>query len=138
MGGLIGAGVPLLVGALFMTVGLIIQRRARRLRQQGTKTRGTVVRLQTRRDIDTNTTMYSPVVQWVTGDGQTVEIVSSISRSAVGDLRPGATVTVFYDPGDPKRMLIDGYDGSALVVGFCVLGALGLAAGLLVIWFIVT
>ncbi|KUM91703.1 hypothetical protein AQI88_35360 [Streptomyces cellostaticus] len=135
---MIGAGVPLLLGTVFMAVGLIIRRRTRRLRQEGAKARGTVVRLMTRRDMDTNSTMYSPVVQWVTGDGRTVETASPIASSTVGDLRPGAAVTVFYDPDNPKRMLIDGYHGGALVVVFCAVGAVALVAGLLVVWFLVT
>ncbi|WP_369386766.1 DUF3592 domain-containing protein [Streptomyces sp. CG1] len=108
-----GAGVPLLPGAAFLAIGLIGRRRARRLRQEGAKTCGTVVRLEARRDMDTNSTMYRPVVQWVTVDGRTVETVSPIASSTVGDLRPGTAVTVFYDPDDPKRMLIDGYTGGA-------------------------
>ncbi|WP_327667030.1 MULTISPECIES: DUF3592 domain-containing protein [unclassified Streptomyces] len=135
MGGLIGAGVPLLLGTVFMTIGVVVGRRSRRLRQEGTKTRATVVRLKTSRDFDSNRTMYQPVVQWVTGDGRTVEAVSSVARNTVGDLRPGAAVTVFYDPANPKRMLIDGHDSGVLVVVFCILGAAGLAAGLLVAWF---
>ncbi|MGW7822412.1 DUF3592 domain-containing protein [Streptomyces puniciscabiei] len=137
MDGLIGAGVPLLIGSVFMAAGLVSRRRTRRLRQEGAKARGRVVRLESRRDIDTNSRLYSPVIQWVTGDGRTVENASSIASSTVGDLRPGAEVTVFYDPDNPKRMLIDGYDGRAFVVVFCALGAVGLAAGLLVIWFLV-
>ena len=132
MGGLIGVGVPLLLGTVFMAVGLVIRQRTRRLRQEGAKACGTVVGLQTHRDTGTNVTMYHPVVQWVTGDGQTVESVSSIGSSTVGDLRPGVAVTVFYDPDNPKRMIIDGHSGGALVVVFCTLGAVGLAAGLLV------
>ncbi|GGS80981.1 MULTISPECIES: DUF3592 domain-containing protein [Streptomyces] len=137
MGGLIGAGVPLLLGTVFMAVGLGLRRRTRRLRQQGAKARGTVVRFHTRRDVDSHSTMYSPVVQWVTGDGRTVEAVSPIARNTVGDLRAGAAVTVFYDPDNPKRMLVDGHDGAALAVVFCVVGTVGLAAGLLVVGFLV-
>jgi hypothetical protein len=121
-----------------MTVGLGIRRRTRRLRQEGAKARGTVVRLQTSRGSDTNTTMYSPVVQWVTGDGRTVEAVSLISSNRVGDFRRGAQVTVFYDPDNPKRMLIDGFDGGTLAVVFCAVGAVCLGAGLLVAGFLVT
>ncbi|MFF5537209.1 DUF3592 domain-containing protein [Streptomyces cinerochromogenes] len=137
MGGLIGAGVPLLLGTVFMAVGLTLRRRTRRLRQQGAKARGTVVRFHTRRDVDGNGTMYSPVVQWVAGDGRTVEAVSPVARNTVGDLRAGAAVTVFYDPDNPKRMLIDGHDGAALVVVFCILGAVLLAAGVLVVGILV-
>ncbi|WP_327691270.1 DUF3592 domain-containing protein [Streptomyces sp. NBC_00461] len=138
MGGLIGAGVPLLLGTVFMTIGVVVGRRSRRLRQEGTKTHATVVRLKTSRDFDSNRTMYQPVVQWVTGDGRTVEAVSSVARNTVGDLHQGAVVTVFYDPANPKRMLIDGHDGGVLVVVFCIVGAAGLAAGLLVAWFTAT
>ncbi|NUP42799.1 MAG: DUF3592 domain-containing protein [Streptomyces sp.] len=134
MGGLIGAGVPLLLGTVFMAIGVVIGRRSRRLRQEGAQTRATVVGFKTHRDFDANRTMYQPVVRWVTGDGRTVETVSSVASNSVGDLRQGATVTVFYDPDNPKRMLIDGHDGGALVVVFCVLGAVGLAAALLVAW----
>ena len=137
MGGLIGAGVPLLLGTVFMTVGVVVGRRARRLRQEGARTVATVVGFKTHRDFDSNRTMYQPVVQWVTGDGRTVETVSSVASNSVGDLRPGAAVTVFYDPDNPKRMLIDGHDSGALVIVFCILGAVGLAAALLVAWFTV-
>ncbi|GAA3844448.1 hypothetical protein GCM10022403_090430 [Streptomyces coacervatus] len=138
MGGLIGAGVPLLLGTVFMTVGVLVGRRSRRLRQEGAQTRATVVGLKTHRDFDSNRTMYRPVVQWVTADGRTVEAESSVARNTVGDLRPGAAVTVFYDPDNPKRMLIDGHDGGVLVVVFCIVGSVCLAAGLLVAWFTVT
>jgi len=138
MGGLIGAGVPLLLGTVFMTVGVLVGRRARRLRQEGAQTSATVVGFKTHRDFDSNRTMYQPVIQWVTGDGRTVETVSSVASNTVGDLRRGATVTVFYDPDNPKRMLIDGHDGGALAVVFCILGAVGLAAALLVAWFTLT
>ncbi|WP_330460321.1 DUF3592 domain-containing protein [Streptomyces sp. NBC_00820] len=138
MDGWLAAGVPLLLGAVFMTVGVTIRRGTRRLREQGANARGTVVGFRTRRDFDSNSTMYRPVVQWVTGDGRTVEVVSSTARNTVGDLHRGAAVTVFYDPDDPERMLIDGYDGGVLAGVFCLLGAVGLAAALLVVWCLAT
>ncbi|MGW2648602.1 DUF3592 domain-containing protein [Streptomyces sp. NPDC001393] len=137
MGAWIGAGVPLLIGTVFMAVGLGILRRTRRLRQEGAMAHGRVVRLETRRDSDTHSTMYHPVVQWVTGDGRTVEAVSSIGSNRIV-FRRGAEVTVFYDPDKPKRMLIDGYDGGVLAVVFSAVGAVCLAACLLVAGFLIT
>ncbi|MGA8116984.1 MAG: DUF3592 domain-containing protein [Actinocatenispora sp.] len=132
-------GVPLLLGAVFMTIGLVIWRRARSLRQEGVRTSGTVVRLHTHRDFDSNRTMYSPVVQWVAADGQTVEVTSSISSGSVSDdLRPGSAVTVFYHPDNPKRMLIDGHGSGLFVVVFCLIGAACLAASLIVLGVLVT
>ena len=139
MGEVLGAGIPLLFGALFMTIGLLVWRSGRRLRDQGVQTAATVVRLKTHRDMDSNRTMYAPVVQWVTADGQTMEVASSTSSGAIRDkYRPGATVTVFYDPAKPTRMLIDGYEGAWLAILFCVFGGLALVAAFIVIGVLVT
>ncbi|MEU4107517.1 DUF3592 domain-containing protein [Streptomyces sp. NPDC027717] len=131
----LGAGLPLLFGAVFMTIGVRLLRGGRRLREQGARAQGTVVGFRTRRDSDSNGTMYSPVVEWLTGDGRTMKVESSVSRNTVGDLRTGGPVTVFYDPADPRRMLIDGFDSTVLARVFCCLGVVGAVAALLVLGF---
>ncbi|MET7288690.1 DUF3592 domain-containing protein [Streptomyces sp. NPDC005573] len=132
MAGLLGAGIPLLVGALFLVIGINLLRGARRLRRDGASARATVVGFQTRSQVDSNRMMYTPVLQWVTADGRTVEVTSSSESSSVGDLRRGGEVTVFYDPDNPRRMLIDGFDGNFLAGIFCFFGAAALVGGIAV------
>lgn len=118
-------------GLLFAVVGGVSLFKARWLRRHGARAHGTVVRLA--RTSGEGGTSYHPVVQYRTGNGQTMEVRSSQGEAAWSSLSAGTPVTVHYDPAKPQRMAIDGYSGGGGMVAFCVFGAVIFVMGMRVL-----
>jgi hypothetical protein len=122
--------IPLLLGAVFFAIGYTGIRRARTLRRTGATAEGQVVRLAT--SSGNNGTLYHPVARWHTPDGEPHEHTSRIGKSVLTRYRPGTAVLIHYDPKDPTRAAIAGYDGATADYLFATLGAL-LTTGTLVV-----
>ncbi|MFE1230627.1 DUF3592 domain-containing protein [Streptomyces sp. NPDC059442] len=127
--------IPLFIGVVFLCFGVYGLRRAEALRRTGVTARGWIVRHDTRRD-DEGATFHYPVATWTTRDGRTCEHPSRFGRGRIaGGFGVGATVTVRYDPEDPRRFAIQGWDTATVDLVFTVVGAVlsgGTAVALLV------
>ncbi|MGW5570402.1 DUF3592 domain-containing protein [Nocardia thailandica] len=122
--------LPLGVGLLFTGVGATMLRRSRLLRTRGATAHGRVVRLH--ESAGRAGTLYHPVVVWELPDGGRAEATAAVGKSWIGHYRPGTRVTVFYDPADPARMVIDGYSRAVEWV-LLLLGAATIAVTVMVV-----
>ncbi|MGW2668133.1 DUF3592 domain-containing protein [Streptomyces sp. NPDC001272] len=122
--------IPLLIGVSFLCAGVYGLRRAGALRRSGITAVGRVVRHDTRRD-DDGAKYHHPVVAWTARDGREYTYPSTFGRGTVlPAFGTGRSVTVLYDPANPRRFEIQGWDSKTLYVVFASVGA-ALTAGTL-------
>ncbi|MEU9213082.1 DUF3592 domain-containing protein [Streptomyces sp. NPDC048415] len=125
--------IPLTIGAVFLSFGVYGLRRASALRRAGVSAEGRIVRHDVRRD-DEGATFYHPVAAWTTRDGRECEYSCRFGRSVVGgDFGVGTLVMVQYDPEDPHRFTIQGWDVATVDLVFTVLGSVFTAGTLVVL-----
>lgn len=116
--------IPLTIGVLFLSFGVYGLRRASALRRTGVTAKGWIVRHDVRRD-EEGARYHHPVAAWTTRDGRACEHASRFGRGSVrGGFGVGSMVTVQYDPEDPRRFAIQGWDTTAVDILFTVLGSL--------------
>jgi hypothetical protein len=147
-GTLIFAGL-IIFGLIFEAIGLTIGRGARRFRARAESTQGTVVsqRMVSRVGSAETTApgpdggavmstgsgpVYLPTVSFTTREGHQVQAEAPIGGNPPL-ARPGRTVRVLYDPGDPQRVRIDSVRGrgGCLGVAFALIGLIPLAIGVI-------
>jgi hypothetical protein len=124
--------VMILMGLVFMAVGIFFGRDSIELRNNGRQATGEVVDIDTSRGSKGGTT-YAPVVRFTPVEGDPITFVGKVHSSS----RPriGEQVRVLYDPRDPGGAQIDSFEQMWLFpmvfggVGFLVL-AIGAAAAL--------
>ncbi|MFD7324802.1 DUF3592 domain-containing protein [Streptomyces sp. NPDC059875] len=125
--------IPLTIGAVFLSFGIHGLRRASALRRTGVTAKGWIVRHDIRRD-DQGATYYHPVAAWTTRDGRACEYPSRFGRGSItGGFGVNTPVTVRYDPQDPRRFAIQGWDVATVDLMFTVLGSVFTAGTLMVL-----
>lgn len=103
------------VGLILFILGIIRIMRSRSFRAHAAPARATIVRYQT--DLGANSsTIYRPVVEFHTRDGQRV-VATSPTADNIGHGRAGRQVRVWYDTGDPSRIRLTGIRGSKTTLG---------------------
>ncbi|MFE7955026.1 DUF3592 domain-containing protein [Streptomyces sp. NPDC057413] len=124
--------IPLTIGAVFLAFGLYGLRRAAALRERGVTTRGRIVRHEIHRS-DEGARYHHPVATWTTEDGSPCTHRSRFGRGRVTPgFAPGAEVMIRYDPTNPARFTIQGWDTATVDRLFTALGA-GLVAATLAV-----
>lgn len=94
---------------------------------------GRIVRHEVHRG-DEGARYYHPVAAWTTRDGRECEYASRFGRGSVGAaFRVGAAAVVRYDPKDPSRFEIQGWDVATVNLLFTVLGSVFTAGTLTVL-----
>ncbi|MEU0394496.1 DUF3592 domain-containing protein [Streptomyces sp. NPDC006208] len=125
--------IPLTIGVAFLGFGVYGLRRAGALRRTGVTAEARIVRHDVSRGSE-GATFYHPVAAWTTRDGRECEYSSRFGRGAVGGVfGVGAFVTVRYDPEDPRRFAIEGWDVATVDRLFTVLGSVFTAGTLVVL-----
>lgn len=125
--------IPLTIGAAFLAFGIYGLRRAGALRRHGVTAQGRIVRHEVRRG-DEGAKFYHPVAAWTTRDGRECEYSSRFGRGSIGGgFGVGTSVTVRYDPADPRRFAIQGWDVATVDLLFTVLGSVFTAGTLMVL-----
>ena len=126
MGRIIGGFFVLVLGLGMLYGSYALWSNGAAFRASAMQVEGTVVDFSTHRD-DKGKTMYSPVVEYTTTEGQTLQMTGSTSSSSPGYSR-GEKVKVFYSPGTPENARIDSFMekfGGALILGvFAVIATL--------------
>lgn len=129
----VGVGIalmPLLIGLIFVGVGIGMLRTQRRNRSRWVPTTGTVTRWDhtpiSSMDIDT---VSLPVVDFVTHDGRPIQ-ASPSSAVDVGIYRTGHTVDIWYDPANPQRIAVGSTSSTLLPILLIVIGVVPLGIGL--------
>ncbi|MER5726760.1 DUF3592 domain-containing protein [Streptomyces sp. NPDC002138] len=124
--------IPLMIGVVFLPLGVYGLRRARTIRRSGVTARARIVRHDVRRD-DDGATYHHPVAAWTTADGQECEHASRLGRGRVrAGFGVGAAVLVRYDPRAPRRFEIQGWDAPTVDRVFTAVGSL-LTGGTLIV-----
>jgi len=121
---LIGFGIwCAIAGCVALLAGVTSRRRAGRLRRHGVATWATVIAAA--RDGDPGAT----TVQYSLPDGRVAEHRCPAAIRPVRALLPGERVQVWYDPADPREVLVSGRDGRCGDSAFAVAGVLLVLAG---------
>ena len=115
----------LLFGLLFFAIGSGLTYRQRSLEKQGIEAPGVVVDLQENYDSDGST--YTPLVQFKTVEGQSVQFLSTYSSSPP-DYDVGEPVIVVYVPAQPEKAVIKG-EGQLLHIIFMLVGGVIVTGG---------
>jgi hypothetical protein len=125
-------------GAAVLLIGLTIALWLRRFKQQAVRVEGTIVGQvcsageRAQRSTDPTVTYYS-VVKFSTQDGASVRGISRIGSNPPAG-KAGDRVTVFYNPRDPERVLVETPRSRArtgwAVAAFAVLGGAPFTAGI--------
>ena len=93
-----------LVGLSLLAVGGYLLFDTRAFLSDAAATSGTVISLSL--TSESGTTLYAPIVSFVTGDGESLVLRSNAYSEGWKD-RQGDIVKVLYDPADPKKAKID-------------------------------
>ncbi|MEV6840513.1 DUF3592 domain-containing protein [Streptomyces sp. NPDC051133] len=124
--------IPLVIGVGQLSFGVYGLRRASAIRRTGVTVRGRIVRHDVNRS-DEGATFVHPVAAWTTLDGRACEYPSRFGRGSLGGrLGVGTTVSVRYDPENPRRFAILGWDTEVVDKLFTVVGSV-LTGGTLVV-----
>ena len=115
---LVAAGC-VLIGALAAWTGARQLVRVGRDRRRFERAPGEVVEVLQNPSTDGST--YHAVVRFRTADGRSVRAVSRYGDRSPG-VAPGATVTVYYDPANPKDVFLDGWWRSGIAMWSLGLG----------------
>ena len=113
------------VGMLLFAIGIFILIRTKIFMDKAQEVKGTVIRMVYRRDSDGGGG-YSPVYQFRTITGQTIEIADGMSSNPPM-FTEGQSVDVLYDPENPNRARITKW--SSLYFVPLLLGGLGIIFG---------
>ncbi|MEV8021583.1 DUF3592 domain-containing protein [Streptomyces sp. NPDC086554] len=74
-----------------------------------------------------------PLLQFETGDGRVVEVVSPVPRSRKRPLVAGDRVRIAYDSDDPRETVLLGHERKGIDRGFVVAGSAILVLGLVLV-----
>ena len=118
-----------LAGGLAALTGLTAMRRVRRLRRVGSPVWAVALPRPTSTAEKASGSTGRTVIQYTLADGRVVERVSPGSARKAAMLRPGQKVLVWYDPDDPRDVLVYGREGRAADLAFVVAGALFIVLG---------
>ncbi|PSK93738.1 uncharacterized protein DUF3592 [Murinocardiopsis flavida] len=116
--------IPLILGSVFLTLGITTLRRVMALRSRGIRVPGRVTGSSGMSGNNTRATTF----EFTTADGRYVHTEQSVSTSP-NLMRRGRQVTVAYDPDDPERAeIIESVSQIAGAVVFTVGGCVALLA----------
>ncbi|MBO0884632.1 MAG: DUF3592 domain-containing protein, partial [Mycobacterium sp.] len=122
-------------GMLFVLVGLIIWKGWSGFRGAA-RAQGTIVAFDARDPgtVDTHGIVYMPTVDFVTADGTPVRATSTIGTNPRPG-RVGDTVTVLYDPGNPRKVRVQSGQATftCLVAAFLLAGGAVAALGIMIL-----
>ena len=93
------------IGAVFTVIGAFMLHGTQRFVASASTTQGTVVDWALHHDSDDGGSMYYPIVQFTTADGQPIEFEGS-TGSSYRAFSKGAQVKVYYDAQDPQQARI--------------------------------
>lgn len=114
-----------LVGLLLVAIGIFIWIRTRVFLSTAQEVKGTVVRMVYSHNSDGGGG-YSPVYQFRTMEGQTIEVADGLSSNPPM-FREGQVIDVLYDPSNPQKARIKKW--LSLYFVSVLLGGMGLVFG---------
>ncbi|MCQ4040446.1 DUF3592 domain-containing protein [Streptantibioticus rubrisoli] len=115
------AAITGMCGLVAVLAGVAGLREARRMRRVGLPAGALVKRAPG--DVAGEPCPPRPRLQFTTADGRVVEVVSPVPPDRRRPLRDGETVLVFYDPADPRTVVVHRRERVGLEYGFIVAGS---------------
>lgn len=116
-----------------MLAGWAEQRRLRQLRQHGVRTLAMAVARPAAQDGAYGTAQaQQTLIQFSLGDGQVIEQGYPGSLRKARRLQPGQQIVVWYDPEDPREILVYGRSTRAADSAFIAAGTFFILVGLLI------
>jgi len=107
--------IVLLIGIIFLIIGFFKRRQRKYFFQKGIKTEGVVLRIEKRHDgLQNDDVLYYPVVRYVTKEKDWITEKYSIGLYSFA-YKEGDKVSVFYQPDEPIKFIID--DTSTSLIG---------------------
>lgn len=122
------------VGGLFVVVGVGMGRGQSRFKANAARAAGTVTDLRSRStgDHDTGGVIWVPVVKFTTADGRTVEAETS-GGSNVKRYKPGQPIEVLYDPANPADARVPDWGTNIIQGVFIAMGGVFVVIGLAIV-----
>ncbi len=114
-----------LVGLLLVAIGVFLLVRTRTFISTAQETKGTVIRMLSSSGSEGGT-VYAPVFQFTTIQGQSIEVEEKV-YSSPPQCSQGQVVDILYDPQDPSRARVKKW--SSLYFVPLLLGGMGIAFG---------
>jgi Protein of unknown function (DUF3592)/Mu transposase, C-terminal len=122
-----------LAGGLAVLAGWAEKRRFRQMRQHGVRTWALAVTRPAAEDEAHGTARQQPtLIQFSLADGRLIEQGYPGSLRKARRLQPGQQVMVWYDPEDPREVLVYGRGTRVADFAFMAVGTLVILVGLLV------
>lgn len=118
-----------LPGALAVLAGLTGRHRARRLRRGGSSAWAVAVPLPVPAGQRTDGPPDRVLLQYSLADGRVVEQIAPRRARKSASLQPGQKVLVWYDPEDPREVLVYGREGRVSDLAFVVVGTIFILIG---------
>jgi Protein of unknown function (DUF3592)/Mu transposase, C-terminal len=128
--------MPILIGALFalpgalaVLAGLSGRHRARRLRRGGSSAWAVAVPLPVPAGQRPEEPPDRVLLQYTLADGRVVEQIAPRRARKSAPLHPGEKVLIWYDPEDPREVLVYGREGRVSDLAFVIAGTLFILLG---------
>lgn len=122
------------LGVLIFLLAIYVLRREWNMRKNGIRATGIVVDVQREKDSD-NDTVYRPLVQFITREGQNILWRCTTAAGSWKNMT-GRPMHIIYDPQNPQQVIRNHWTGYAAVVILFFLSGISLfvSFGLLPIW----
>jgi hypothetical protein len=128
--------MPILIGVLFalpgalaVLAGLSGMHRARRLRRGGSTTWALAVPMPIPAGQRPEEPPDRMLLQYTLADGRVLEQIAPRRARKSADLRPGEKVLIWYDPENPREVLVYGREGRTSDRAFVIVGMLFILIG---------
>jgi hypothetical protein len=128
--------MPILIGLLFalpgalaVLVGLSGVHRARRLRRSGSTAWALAVPMPVPPGQRAEEPPGRMLLQYTLADGRVLEQIAPRRARKSADLHPGEKVLIWYDPEDPREVLVYGREGRTSDRAFVIAGMLFILIG---------
>lgn len=117
--GIIGSFVVLVVGAIFLIIGLKMRANFKNFKETRIPAEATVINLISHRS--SKSTTFQPELEYTTNDGKTIQVVHT-TGSNPPQYKVGDKVKIYYAPDNPYSMIIDSKSEQIFPLIFIILG----------------
>ena len=132
---IVGFFVLIIVGVVFLIIGLSMYRHQQKFAKNGIATEATVINMVSQRSTDSVT--YKPEVEFQTENGETIQVIHT-TGSNPPRYKKGEVINIYYMPDNPYEITIDSAFERVIfpfifivLGGLCCLMALGAVVGVI-------
>lgn len=118
---IIGAFVVLIVGVIFLLIGLNMRSNYKKFKETGIQAEATVINIISHRSSDSTT--FRPEIEFTTKDGKNIQIIHT-TGSNPPQYSVGEKVNIYYAPDNPYNIIIDSKSEQIFPLIFIIIGGL--------------